>query len=298
MKTIIRFVTEWRTRNESRIKELRLSIRYFLKSPLAVAGLIMILAIVITAIFAEFIAPYPPIYVDVESRFLPPSMDHIFGTDDVGRDIFSRVVYGSRITLMCGSVVILIAYSVAILLGTTAGYKGGLIDEGIMRLTDMFLAFPSILLALAFTAALGPGITNVMLALSLTWWPWATRIARSQTLTIRESYYVQAAKSLGGSEPHIILHHIIPNCMGPLVVQATLDFGWTVLVAASLGFLGLGAQPPQPDWGLMVSIGRMYFLGAPWVSLFPALAIFVAVLGVNLLGDGLRDVLDPRMRRR
>lgn len=298
MDTIMHHIREWRTRNESRIKEFRLSVHYFLKSPLAVAGLLVILGIVVVSILAEFIAPYPAIYVDLENRMLPPSWDHLFGTDDMGRDIFSRVVHGCRITLQVGVIVILVAYSVAIPLGTIAGYKGGLTSDVIMRFTDMFLAFPSIILAMAFASALGPGIMNAMLALALTWWPWATRITRSQALSIRESYYVEAANALGASDLYIIIHHVIPNCMGPIVVQATVDFGWTVLVAASLGFLGLGAQPPSPDWGLMVSIGRIYFLTRPWLSIFPGLAIFFTVLSANLLGDGLRDVLDPRLRRR
>jgi peptide/nickel transport system permease protein len=229
---------------------------------------------------------------------MPPSGDHLFGTDDMGRDIFSRILYGSRITLSVGALVILVAYSIAIPLGTFAGYKGGLLDDAIMRFTDMFLAFPSIILAMAFAAALGPGIINAMLALSVTWWPWATRIMRSQALSIKNSYYVQAAKALGGSDLYVVLHHVIPNCLGLIIVQATVDLGWTILTAAALGFLGLGAQPPAPDWGLMVAIGRIYFLSKPWLSLFPGIAIFVTVLGANLLGDGLRDVLDPRMRRR
>ena len=298
MGTIIRHMREWQTRNESRIKEFRLSVHYFLKSPIAVSGLLVLLGIVIIAIFAPFIAPYPAVYVDLENRMLPPSLDHLFGTDDMGRDIFSRVVYGSRITLQVGLIVILIAYAVAVPLGTIAGYKKGLIGNIIMGLTDMFLAFPSIILTLAISSALGPGIRNAMLALSLTWWPWATRISRSQALAIKESYYVQAAKALGGSDLWIVFRHVIPNCMGPLVVQATVDFGWTVLTAAALGFLGLGAQAPSPDWGLMVSTGRVWFVSKPWLSLFPGLAIFVTVLSVNLLGDGLRDVFDPRLRRR
>jgi peptide/nickel transport system permease protein len=298
MRTVISHIREWRARNKSRIKEFRLSVDYFMRSPLAVAGLIVILGVIVVAVAAPIIAPYPAVYVDLENRMLPPSLNHLFGTDDIGRDIFSRVLYGSGITLQVGVIVILVAYSIAIPLGTVAGYKGGLTSDIIMRFTDMFLAFPSIILALAFSAALGPGITNAMLALALTWWPWATRITRSQALSIKESYYVEAAKALGASDSYIIFHHVIPNCMGPIVVQATVDFGWTVLVAASLGFLGLGAQPPAPDWGLMVSIGRTYFISQPWLSLFPGLAIFVTVLAANLLGDGLRDVLDPRLRRR
>jgi peptide/nickel transport system permease protein len=292
------FIERWKVRNRSRIREFRLSLHYFLKSPLAVAGLLIILTIVAIAILAPFIAPYPDVYVDIPNKYLPPSWAHPFGTDDLGRDIFSRVLYGSRITLEVGATVILVAYSIAIPVGTIAGYRGGRLDNLIMRFTDMFLAFPSIILAMAFAAALGPGILNAMLALSITWWPWATRITRSQALSIRNSYYVQAAKASGGSDFYIVLHHVIPNCLGLIVVQASIDFGWTILTAATLGFLGLGAQAPSPEWGLMVSIGRIYFLTKPWMSLFPGIAIFVTVLGANLLGDGLRDTLDPRMRRR
>jgi len=292
------YIEGWKVRNRSRIREFRLSLHYFLKSPLAVAGLLVMAAIVVIAILASYIAPYPEVYVDLENVMLPPSWNHLFGTDEMGRDIFSRVLYGSRITLQVGATVILVAYSIAIPLGTISGYKGGRVDDIIMRFTDMFLAFPSIILAMALAAALGAGIMNAMLALAFTWWPWATRIARSQALSIRNSYYVQAAKASGGSDFYIVLHHVIPNCLGLITVQASVDFGWTILVAAALGFLGLGAQPPAPDWGLMVSIGRIYFLAKPWLSLFPGIAIFVTVLGANLLGDGLRDVLDPRLRRR
>lgn len=298
MNRVRGYVEKWKVRNRSRIKELRLSINYFRKSALAVAGLLIMLGVIVMAILAPYIAPYPEVYVDLENRMLPSSRDHLFGTDDMGRDIFSRILYGSRITLSVGALVILVAYSIAIPLGTFAGYKGGLLDDVIMRFTDMFLAFPSIILAMAFAAALGPGILNAMLALSVTWWPWATRITRSQALSIKNSYYVQAAKASGGSDFYIVLHHVIPNCLGLIIVQATVDLGWTMLTAAALGFLGLGAQPPAPDWGLMVSIGRIYFLTKPWLSLFPGIAIFVTVLGANLLGDGLRDVLDPRLRRR
>jgi len=298
MNQVCGYIERWKIRNRSRIKELRLSLNYFRKSALAVAGLLIMLGVIVTAILAPYIAPYPEVYVDLDNRMLLPSGDHFFGTDDMGRDIFSRVLYGSRITLSVGALVILVAYSIAIPLGTFAGYKGGLLDDAIMRFTDMFLAFPSIILAMAFAAALGPGIINAMLALSVTWWPWATRIVRSQALSIKNSYYVQAAKASGGSDFYVVLHHVIPNCLGLIIVQATVDLGWTILTAAALGFLGLGAQPPAPDWGLMVSIGRIYFLSKPWLSLFPGFAIFVTVLGANLLGDGLRDVLDPRLRRR
>lgn len=293
-----RWIKEWVARNRSRLQEYKLVLHYFSKSPLAVAGLLIMLTFFFVAVFAPYLAPYPESYMNLEERMLPPSWEHTFGTDDMGRDILSRVIYGSRISLQVGFIVILVAYAIAIPLGAIAGYKGGVLHEIITRITDIFLAFPSIVLALAFAAALGPGLTNAMLALSLTWWPWATRVIRSQTIAIKESYYVQAAKVLGCGDFYIILHHVLPNCLGPIIVQATVDLGWTILVAAALGYLGIGAQPPAPDWGLMISIGRIYFLTCPWLCIFPGIAIATVVLGANLLGDGLRDVLDPRLRRR
>lgn len=261
-------------------------------------GLFFIFGFILTAAIAPLVAPYPAIYTDVPNMFLPPSSDHLFGTDDLGRDIFSRILYGSRVSLQIGIIVISIAYLIGITLGLISGYYGGWLDEVIMRVTDMVLGFPSILLALAITAALGGGLYNMMLALSFSWWPWCTRVMRSNVIPLRNSQFIEAVKALGATDRRIIFFHILPNCLGVIVVQATVDFGWTVLVAASLGFLGIGAQPPTPEWGLMLGIGRIYFLNYPWLVIFPGLAIFVMVLGANLLGDGLRDVLDPRVARR
>jgi len=235
--------------------------------------------------------------MNMNKKLLPPGKEHFLGTDELGRDIYSRIIYGSRTSLRIGVSVILIAYSISIPLGTIAGYNKGLIDDIIMRLSDMFLAFPSIVLAMAFAAALGPGIYKTMLALSLTWWPWSTRVVRSQALSVSNSYYVQAAEAMGASDARIILRHIIPNCLGVIIVQASVSFGVTMLASAALSFLGIGIQPPTPDWGLMVSYGRNYFIEAPWLSFFPGLAILIVSLGSNLIGDGLRDVFDPRLRR-
>jgi peptide/nickel transport system permease protein len=261
-------------------------------------GLVIILGFLVIVAIGPFVAPFPAIYADIAHRFLPPSSVHLFGTDDLGRDVFSRILYGAGITLQIGVIVIAIAYSIGLTLGSISGYYGGLVDDVIMGFTNLILGFPSILLAMAITSALGPGLYNMMLALSFSWWPWCCRVVRSQVMSLRRAMFVEAAKAVGATDRRIILFHVLPNSLGPILVQATVDFGWTVLVAASLGYLGLGAQSPSPEWGLMMSIGRMYFLTQPWLTIFPGLAIFAVVLGTNLLGDGLRDVLDPRLARR
>lgn len=298
LKNMKDFLREWRLKNESRIKDLRLRLYLLRRSPTAMLGLISMFGFLLTAAIAPLVAPHPAIYTDVSNRLLPPSSDHLFGTDDLGRDIFSRVLHGSRVSLQIGIIVISIAYFIGITLGSISGYFGGWLDEVITRFTDMVLGFPSILLALAITSALGPNLYNMMIALSLSWWPWCTRVMRSNVMALRKTPFIEAVKALGATDRRIILFHVLPNSLGVLLVQATVDFGWTVLVAASLGFLGIGAQPPTPEWGLMIGIGRIYLLNYPWLALFPGLAIFIVVLGANLLGDGLRDVLDPRVARR
>jgi len=262
-----------------------------------VAGFLILAGLVAVALFADFIAPYSAYAVDLSTKFLPPSMAHLFGTDEMGRDIFSRVVYGSRISLVVGAVVVSMASTIGVFVGGIAGFYGGRIDEIIMRVTDVFLAFPSIVLALAVGSALGAGIQNATIALAFTWWPWYARLVRGQVLTIRETQYVEAAASIGGGNLHIITKHVLPNCVAPIIVNASMDLGYVILAAASLGFLGIGAQPPMPEWGLMISIGRLYAIDYWWLATFPGLAIMVSVLAFNLVGDGLRDVLDPRLRR-
>jgi len=284
-----------------RIEEFKYSIHLLRKNPLTVFGISIILLLLFVAVFAPFIAPYPEHAkgtVDPKNAYLPPSFKHIFGTAGMGRDIFSRVIYGARISLKVGSLVIFLCLIIGSPLGVVAGYSGGKIDEIIMRITDIFLGFPPLLLAMAISAALGPNLTNAMIAIAISWWPWYTRLLRGEAVSVKERAFVEAARATGVSNTKIIFRHILPNCLTPVIVQASMDFGSVILTSASLSFLGLGAQPPTPEWGLMVNIGRSYLLDYWWASTFPGLAIFVTVLAFNLLGDGLREVLDPRTRRR
>jgi peptide/nickel transport system permease protein len=228
--------------------------------------------------------------------FLSPSLAHPFGTDEMGRDLLVRILWGTSISLQIGMLVVATAMGIGVPLGAIAGFFGGRIDDVIMRLTDLFLAFPSILLALAVAAALGPSITNAMVAIAITWWPWYTRIVRGMTLSLKEEKFVEAARSLGASKARLIFKHILPNCITPVIVNGTLDIGYAILATAALSFLGVGAQPPLPEWGLMVSTGRIYMPTRWWLSTFPGLAILVTVLGFNLVGDAIRDVMDPRLR--
>lgn len=283
--------------HEATIKEIRYSMQLIKQSPLTMVGLVIIIGIIFIAIFAPYLAPYDPLDVDTANRLKPPSSKNLLGTDDMGRDIFSRIMYGSRISLMVGIVVLAISLSIGVPLGAVSGYFGGKIDSALMRITDIFLGLPSLILALSIAAALGRGIMNTMIAISITWWPWYARLVRGQTLTIREMGYIEAARAAGGSSFQIILSHVLPNCISPIIVSASMDMGYTILAAAGLGFIGLGAQPPSPEWGLMISIGRVYLMNYPWVATFPGIAILLTVLGFNLVGDGLRDLLSPRLRR-
>jgi peptide/nickel transport system permease protein len=271
-----------------------LGLRLFLRNRLAVLGLAIIAALVILALFAPQIAPYDPIATDLTNRLQPPSTSHLLGTDEVGRDIFSRIVWGSRLTLYIIGLVAIIAAPVGILVGTVAGYFGGVIDIVLMRLTDIFLAFPKLILALAFVAALGPGIENAIIAIAITSWPPYARIARGETITVRNADFIRAIRLQGAGPIRIITGHIMPLCVSSLIVRVTLDMAGIILTAAGLGFLGLGAQPPMPEWGAMTSTGRAYILDHWWLITMPGTAIFVVSLAFNLLGDGLREVLDPR----
>lgn len=269
------------------------------KNPLSVAGGLFVLSLAIMACLAPYLAPYPghaASEVDPVNKFLAPSGRHLFGTDDMGRDIFSRVLFGSRISLRLGTLAIGLALLVGVPLGALAGYAGGVTDELIMRLTDVFLSFPPLLLALAIASMLGPDLTNAMIAVAIAWWPWYTRLIRGQAVSVRERAFVEAAKAVGVTPWTVVTRHILPNCLAPVIVQASMDFGSIILTCASLSFLGLGAQPPMPEWGLMVSTGRTYFLTSWWCVTFPGLAIFLTVLAFNLLGDGLREIIDPRTR--
>jgi peptide/nickel transport system permease protein len=228
---------------------------------------------------------------------LAQSLAHPFGTDKLGRDVLSRVIVGARPALIVPMAVVLFAVLIGAPLGAIAGYKGGWVDEVIMRITDLFLAFPSMLLAMAIASALGRGLQNAAIALIVSWWPWYTRLVRGVTLSLKERYFVEAAQAIGVRDSVIILRHILPNTISPILVQATVDLGTVILAMGGLAFLGLGTQPPAPDWGLMVSEGRTYILDQWWISTFPGLAIFVIVLAFNLIGDTLRDIFDPRQYR-
>ncbi len=266
------------------------------RNKLAMVGLGIVLLLVFVAVFADVIAPFDPLQGgDLRTeRLLPPSMTHLMGTDDQARDIFSRIVHGSRLTLMVVALVALIATPIGLAVGTTAGYFGGWVDTVLMRITDIFLAFPRLILALAFVAALGPGIENAIIAIAITSWPPYARLARAETLTIRDADYIAAIRLQGARSPRIIWGHVVPLCMSSVIVRVTLDMAGIILTAAGLGFLGLGAQPPQPEWGAMIASGRRFLIDFWWVATMPGIAIFVVSLGFNLLGDGLRDVLDPK----
>jgi len=271
----------------------------FRSNRLAMVGLGIVLLLIVMAIFADVIAPYDPLIGgDLRTeRLLPPSWEHWMGTDEQARDIWSRLVYGSRLTLMVVALVAVIATPIGLLVGTTAGYFGGWVDTVLMRLTDIFLAFPRLILALAFVAALGPGIENAIIAIALTSWPPYARLARAETLTIRDADYIAAIRLQGARAPRIIWGHVVPLCLSSVVVRVTLDMAGIILTAAGLGFLGLGAQPPQPEWGAMIASGRRFLIDSWWVATMPGVAILIVSLGFNLLGDGLRDVLDPKARK-
>ncbi|MGA1599560.1 MAG: ABC transporter permease [bacterium] len=284
------------SRNQARLGRFYRGWLSFQTNPLALVGLGIVLLLVLMALLAEVIAPYSPVVGgDLRTeRLLAPSLEHLFGTDGQARDILSRILHGSRLTLMVVALVAIITTPIGLLIGTTSGYFGGWVDSVLMRLTDIFLAFPRLILALAFVAALGPGIENAILAIAVTSWPPYARLARAETLTIRNTDYLNAIQLQGASSLRIIWGHVIPMCLPSVIVRVTLDMAGIILTAAGLGFLGLGAQPPLPEWGAMVADGRRFLIDQWWVPTVPGIAIFVVSLGFNLLGDGLRDVLDPK----
>jgi len=273
------------------------TLRLIVRNPLTASGLIILSMIVIAAIFQAQLVPYDPLELDLENRLAPPSSAHWLGADNFGRDIFSRIIYGARISVLLTLSVVFCGMALGSLLGILAGYTGGWGEEIVMRVTDIFMAFPAILLAMLIVTALEPSVFNAGLTLVIIGWPEYTRVIRAQTLSIMQKEFVLAADSIGANDRRIMLKHILPNCIGPLIVQATLNLGVTTLSLAALGFLGLGAQAPMPEWGLMISNGREFFLDAWWCPVFPGFAIALNVLAFNFLGDGLRDILDPRMRR-
>ena len=273
------------------------AVRHFARvSPVGAMGGVILLILLLAAVFAPWLAPYDPLEVVLSQKLLPPSPAHPFGTDQLGRDILSRTLFGARISMTIGLVVVLFAYAPGICLGLLAGYLGGPVDQIIMRLADMFMAFPALILAMAFAAALGPSLINVMIALSLVSWTGSARLIRGVVLSVREEDYIMAAKAIGVPQSRILIRHILPNSYATLLVAATLRMGASILAASGLSFIGFGIQPPSPEWGAMVSEGRIYLVTQPWLTTVPGLAIFLTVTGYNLFGDGLRDVLDPRLR--
>ncbi|MDI6024981.1 ABC transporter permease [Corticibacterium sp. UT-5YL-CI-8] len=269
----------------------------FLQNPLALIGLAVIVVLLLVAAFAPLIATHDPLAQDLGAALQPPSAAHYFGTDELGRDIFSRIVFGSRITLYIVMLVSVIVGPIGMAVGMTAGYFGGWTDKVLMRVTDIFLSFPSLVLALAFAAALGPGLENAVIAIALTAWPPIARLARAETMTIRSSDFIAAATLQGAGSIRILRHYIFPLCLPSVIVRITLNMAGIILTAAGLGFLGLGAQPPAPEWGAMTSAGRRFMLDSWWVVTMPGSAILIVSLAFNLFGDGLRDFLDPRHGR-
>ena len=287
------------SRGQARLGQYYRTWLNFRVNALAMAGLAIVIGLVLVALFADLLSSYSPLLSgDLRTaRLVPPSAAHWFGTDDQARDIFARIIHGSRLTLLVIGLVAVIATPIGLAVGTTAGYLGGWADQVLMRITDIFLAFPKLILALALVSALGPSIENAILAIALTSWPPYARLARAETLTTRNADFIHAARLQGASPARIIWGHIVPQCLSSVIIRMTLDMAGIILIAAGLGFLGLGAQPPQPEWGAMIASGRRFILDQWWVAAFPGIAIFIVSMGFNLLGDGLRDVLDPKAQK-
>lgn len=284
------------SRTQARLGRAYMAWLRFSANRTALIGSAILLGLVLVALLADLFAPHSPITGNLaQARLLPPlSPGYLLGTDDQGRDILSRLIFGSRLTLMVVGLVAIITAPIGLLVGTVSGYAGGMVDAVLMRITDIFLAFPKLVLALALVAALGPGIENAIIAIALTSWPPYARIARAETMAIRHADYVAAVRLMGASPWRIVLRHVVPMCLSSLIVRVTLDMAGIILIAAGLGFLGLGAQPPLPEWGAMIASGRRFILDQWWVATMPGMAILIVSLGFNLVGDGLRDALDPR----
>ena len=294
------WLDQWWVSQGARLRGYRFALRRFFASPLTVTGVAVILLLFLVAALAPILAPFPQdagTVTHLSERLRPPSHAHLLGTDDLGRDILSRIIYGTRLTIQIGFVVTLLSLFIGVPIGAVAGFLGGKIDEALMRTADAFQSIPPLILALAVAAALRPSITNAMIAISVAWWPWYSRVVRGQVLSLRERTFVEAARCVGVRPRRIIFSHILPNCFSVILVQASLQVGNAILTAAALSFVGVGAQPPLPEWGLMLSVGRGFLPEVWWFVTFPGIAIFITVLGFNLLGDGLRDILDPRLRR-
>ncbi|MBO9386316.1 MAG: ABC transporter permease [Thermomicrobium sp.] len=273
-------------------------IEFLRHSPLNLLGVVLIALFLFLVVFGSVLAPHDPIQPNVALKLQPPSSTYWFGTDELGRDVFSRVLSGAKYSLGIACIILSIAVVVGTLVGLIAGYVGGLVDELLMRLTDLFLAFPALVLAMAIAATLGRNLQNTVIALTVVYWPWYARLVRGQVLWLKEREFIEAARAIGASPWRIVGRHILPNTLAVIIVQLTLDVGYAVLATSGLSFLGLGAQPPTPEWGTMIAGARTFFRDAWWYMTFPGLALTLTVLGFNLLGDGLRDFLDPRTRRR
>lgn len=296
-------LTNLRNLLSERIEGLDRIVYRFKQNPMSLLGLSIISALVLIALFAPVLAPYPAdagyqgqSAVHFDQKFESPNIEHPMGTDQVGRDLFSRVIFGTRLSLRLGVVVISIAVAIGVPLGLYAGYAGGYVGSTIMRITDVFLSIPPLVLALAVSVALEPSLTNSMIAIAAVWWPWYTRLVHGEVLSAKQETYIEASRGIGSGTLRILFREILPNIIAPITVKFSLDMGYAILVGAGLGFLGLGAQPPTPEWGTMTAEGREFLPSKWWYSTFPGLAIFLAVLGFNFLGDGLRDIFDVEVK--
>jgi len=278
---------------------LRLAWIKFSRDRLAFSGFLIILSLILVAIFAGVLAPYPEDTFSIHpaARLQPPSLTHFLGTDSMGRDIFSRLLFGARVTLIISIIAVGTSLLVGVPLGLIAGYSENWLSELIMRIADIFLSIPQIILAILLAQSLGPSIPNVILALSITYWPWFTRIVFAETRSLRQTVFIEATEALGANPLRITVLHVLPNVSSSIIVRSSIGMGFTILTAAVLGFLGVGAQPPTPEWGVTIAESRQYLPDAWWYATFPGLAIFFVVMGFNMFGDGLRDILDPRIRR-
>jgi peptide/nickel transport system permease protein len=269
-------------------------LQLFKRKPLMLFPTLVVLALIVLSLFGERLAPYDPLAISLPAKLHPPSLAHLMGTDEMGRDVLSRIMTGTRYSTETVVVIMSSCLLIGILIGTLSGYYGGLVDEALMRVTEIFLAFPPLILALAIVAALGPSLVNSMLAISLVWWPWYARMVRGSILSVKGQPFVDAARALGATDAWIMIRHILPNCMMPVLVQASMDMGSALVTTAGLSFIGLGAQAPTPEWGALIGVGRRYLLTAWWLSTFPGLAILVAILGLNFMSDALQDILWSR----
>ena len=273
-----------------------IALAQFRRSVVGLVGAALVGLFLIVAALAPLLSPYDPVSADFADVLTPPSGKHLFGTDDIGRDILSRVVHGSRVSLQAGLFTVAVALSIGLPLGLVAGYLGGQVDNVIMRALEVILSFPGLVLALGITAVLGPRLIHALFAIGVVFVPNFARLIRAQVLTVKENDFVSAARALGASDPRLVVLHILPNCLAPLLVQCSFSIAFGILTESALSFLGMGTQPPTPSWGIMLSMGRGYLEQAPWLGAFPGAAIFLTVLGFNLLGDGIRDALDPRLK--